>query len=93
MKIFTLHAAYKDNDPENLGVFRSGRAAAAALAVSVLGDHPEEPPEKVAKRIGKLVFDFATICRFEPERDECRDGKTVYGCDENDVEDDEEDEE
>ena len=92
MKVFTLHAAYKDNDPETLGVFRSGRAA-AALAISVLGDHPDEPLEKVAKRIGKLVFDFTANNRFEPERDECRDGKTVYGCDENDVEDDGEDEE
>lgn len=31
------------------------------------------------------VFDFVSLCGFESDEEECRDGDTVFGCNEDEV--------
>lgn len=82
-KVYTLHSSYKDIDSTNLGVFDSPRALVAGLATSIYEDHAtarDAKPKEIAKIVALAVFDFVSLCGFKSDRDECRDGDTVFGC-------------
>ena len=86
--VYTLHSSYKDGESESLGVFDSQRAMVAALGRIVFNDHAglrDAPPDKIAEKVALAVFDFASICDLDSDAEECRDGDTVYGCSEDEV--------
>lgn len=80
-EVWSLRSSYKDGDPEGCGVFDSPRAMAVGLARCVHGDHQEDSRDDLVDVIALAVFDM--FYRMNPEEkyvsDECRDGKTVYG--------------
>ena len=91
--VYTLTAAYKDNDPENLGVYGSPRALAVGIAKTVFKEAKEDGGLEYAVKAAALaVYDLMTLSGFQSDRDECRYGQTVYGCESNEVEEEEEDE-
>jgi hypothetical protein len=77
--VYTLESTYKDNDPETLGAYTSPRALAVGLARRVAVDHQDDDVMSMAEAVGRAVFDLAAAGGFRPERDEIRDGRTVYG--------------
>ena len=77
--VYTLESTYKDNDPETLGAYTSPRALAVGLAHRVAVDHQDDDVMSMAEAVGRAVFDLAAAGGFRPERDEVRDGRTVYG--------------
>ena len=82
-KVYTLHSCYKDGDDMNIGVYDSPRALVAGLAAFIYRDHAtarDAKPEKIVKTVALAVFDFVSLCGFESDREECRDGDTVFGC-------------
>lgn len=87
-KVYTLHSSYKDGDSTSLGVFDSPRALVAGLAASIYEDHAavrDAKSKEIAKIVALAVFDFVSLCGFESDREECRDGDTVFGCCEDEV--------
>lgn len=82
-KVYTLNSCYKDSDSTCLGVFDSPRAMLAGLAASIYDDHMavrDAKPKEIAKIVALAVFDFVSLCGFKSDRDQCRDGDTVFGC-------------
>lgn len=81
-KVYTLRSRYQD-DSESIGVYDSPRAVVAGLAASIYEDHMavrDAKPKEIAKIVALAVFDFVSLCRFKSDREECRDGNTVFGC-------------
>ena len=77
--VYTLESTYKDNDSETLGAYTSPRALAVGLARRVAVDHQDDDDVmSMAEAIGRAVFDLVAAGGFRPERDEIRDGRTVY---------------
>lgn len=84
--VYTLSAQYKDNDPEIIGAYETPRAMILGLATAVGAYHHEERPLAIAKAVAHAVFDMMTKAGgFASERDECRDGDTVYGYEAHDL--------
>ena len=77
--VYTLESTYKDNDPETLGAYTSPRALAVGLAYRGAVDHRDDDAMSMAVAVGRAVFDLVAAGGFRPERDEIRDGRTVYG--------------
>ena len=88
-KVYTLRSRYKDDCvSESIGVYDSPRAVVAGLAADIYKDHAalrDAKPEEIAKIVALAVFDFVSLCEFKSDREECRDGDTVFGCSEDEV--------
>lgn len=87
-KVYTLHSRYKDYDSERIGVYDSPRAMVAGLATDIYEDHAalrDAKPEEIAKIVALAVFDLVSLCGFKSDEEECRDGNTVFGCSEDEV--------
>lgn len=87
-KVYTLHSRYKDDDSESIGVYDSPRAMMAGLAADIYDDHAalrDAKPKEIAEIVALAVFDLVSICEFKSDREECRDGDTVFGCSEDEV--------
>lgn len=80
-EVWSLHSSYKDGDPESCGVFDSPRAMAVGLARCVHADHQEDNIDDIVDAVALAVFDM--FYGMDPEdrfvSEECRDGRTVYG--------------
>lgn len=97
-KVYLLHATYKDNDPETIGAYDSMQAMCCGFAKAIAEDrildcdsknhgaispNPEGLVMMVARDVATLL---PALLGHEWAADECRDGKTVYGLEEIDVE-------
>ena len=98
-KVYLLHATYKDNDPETVGAYDSMEAMCLGFARSIAEDRlAEMRPDSygqmaenaVSEALRGVARDVATLLPallgHEWAADECRDGRTVYGLEEIDVE-------
>lgn len=87
-KVYTLRSRYQDDDSESIGVYDSPRSMVAGLAATIYDNHAtlrDAKPEEIAKIVALAVFDFVSLCGFESDEEECRDGDTVFGCSEDEV--------
>ena len=99
--VYLLQSTYKECDPETIGAYKSMkglcRGFADVIAQDCLVDFGEKDEDsdlsvmvkKVARKVARLLPDLLKVDFCE---DECRDGRTVYGCEAIPVESDEGDE-
>lgn len=115
-KVYVLTETYKDGDRENIGVYGSMRAMArgfaehiieqekARLITAVGAEDRAKDEETFDTDMAHKIADLLTaLFDLDPSMEECRDGNTVYGWMEEEVqwvgieaegeEEDEEDEE
>lgn len=98
-KVYLLHETYKDNDQETIGAYDSMEALCLGFARVIAEDRlTEMRPDSygqmaenaVSEALRGVARDVATLLPallgHEWAGDECRDGRTVYGWEEIDVE-------
>lgn len=98
-KVYILSATYKDGDPENIGVYGSIRSMARGFAEHILYEATREATFSAAKaedrakdeqafnvEVAHKIADLLTaLFDLDPDVEECRDGYTVYGWEEQEV--------